>query len=81
MMRSLVSGIVGWALVDRSNRSAMRSVFVVRDQDGKARLAAAIAAHASSTSPSLTRPNTSPVVGLCRSNSSVPCGSTNRPSM
>jgi hypothetical protein len=43
----------------------------VRDQAGKARLAAATAAGTSSASPSLTCPITSPLAGLCRSFSAM----------
>ncbi len=61
--------------------SAMRSLLLVRDIAVNARFAAAIARNASARSPRRTWPMRSSVDGLNRSNNSVPCGSTNAPSM
>jgi hypothetical protein len=59
----------------------MRSSFVDRENDANALFAAATAARVSSSSPSVTRPMTSPVVGFVVSSSSVPCEDTKRPPM
>ena len=61
------------------SRTSRRCCFVVRDQQGKAAFAAAIARRASSSSASRAWPIISSVAGLNSAKVSLPCGVTNSP--